>query len=246
MRYRVATRIRSFLRNLFLSRRVEVDLDDEIRSHLEMLTEEHLRAGLSPSAARRAARIDLGGIEQVKEHVRDERSGNWIHHRRRLPLRPAAASEEPGIHVRRGPHARPRHRRDHRHLQRRLRRAAAAAALPRCRTGIMAIFEINLEGHSRRGWPTRTSTTSATRTAASRRSPSTPTTSRPFRARRSRRGRRWRASRPIFSKSFAFSRSSGGTSPPPTRRSAPVRPCSSATATGGSISDRTRISRRRT
>jgi putative ABC transport system permease protein len=79
MRYRVTTRIRSFLRNLFLLRRVEVDLDEEVRSHLDMLTEEHLRAGLSPGDARRAARIDLGGIEHVKEHVRDKRSGNWIH-----------------------------------------------------------------------------------------------------------------------------------------------------------------------
>ena len=79
MRYRVTTRIRSFLRNLFLSRRVEVDLDDEVRSHLDMLTEEHLRAGLSPGDARRAARIELGGIDQVKEHVREKRSGNWIH-----------------------------------------------------------------------------------------------------------------------------------------------------------------------
>jgi predicted permease len=71
--------VRSFLRNLFLSRRVEVDLDQEIHAHLEMLTEENIRAGMSPEEARRAARIELGGIEQVKEQVREERLGNWLH-----------------------------------------------------------------------------------------------------------------------------------------------------------------------
>ncbi len=37
---------RSFLRNLFLSRRVEVDLDQEVHAHLEMLTEENIRLPL--------------------------------------------------------------------------------------------------------------------------------------------------------------------------------------------------------
>jgi predicted permease len=69
---------RSFLRNLFSIRRVEADLDQEVHSHLELLTEENIRAGMPPSEARRAARIDLGGIEQVKEEVRRKRTGNWL------------------------------------------------------------------------------------------------------------------------------------------------------------------------
>ena len=64
---------RSFLRNLFLSRRVEVDLDAEVHSHLEMLVEENIRAGMPPEEAQRAAWIELGGIEQVKEQVREHR-----------------------------------------------------------------------------------------------------------------------------------------------------------------------------
>jgi len=72
-------KVRSFLRNLFSIRRVEVDLDEEVRSHLELLTEENIRAGMSPKEAQRAARIELGGIEQVKELVREERIGNWLH-----------------------------------------------------------------------------------------------------------------------------------------------------------------------
>ncbi|MGD0220943.1 MAG: ABC transporter permease [Terriglobia bacterium] len=70
---------RSFLRNLFLSRRVEVDLDAEVHSHLEMLVEENIRAGMPPEEAQRAAWIELGGIEQVKEQVRERRMGNWLH-----------------------------------------------------------------------------------------------------------------------------------------------------------------------
>jgi macrolide transport system ATP-binding/permease protein len=72
-------KVRSFLRNLFLSRRGEVDLDQEVHSHLEMLIEENIRAGMPPKEAQRAARIELGGIEQVKEQVREKRIGNWLH-----------------------------------------------------------------------------------------------------------------------------------------------------------------------
>jgi len=71
-------KVRSFLRNFFLSRRVELDLDREVHSHLELLTDENIRAGMSPKEAQRAARIELGGIEQVKEQVRKERIGNWL------------------------------------------------------------------------------------------------------------------------------------------------------------------------
>jgi predicted permease len=68
----------SFLRNLFYSRRVEEDLDQEVRSHLEMLIEENIRAGMPPQQARRAARIELGGVDQVKEQVRDARTGAFF------------------------------------------------------------------------------------------------------------------------------------------------------------------------
>lgn len=56
---------RSFLRNLLSSHRVDADLDSEVHSHLEMLMEENLRAGMLENEAERRARIELGGIEQV-------------------------------------------------------------------------------------------------------------------------------------------------------------------------------------
>lgn len=72
-------RVRIFLRNLFLSDRVDADLDEEVHSHLEMLTQENLRTGMREAEAQRRARIELGGIEQVKEQVREQRFGNWLH-----------------------------------------------------------------------------------------------------------------------------------------------------------------------
>ena len=70
---------RSFFRNLFFLGRRDSDLDQEIRSHLEMLIEENIRAGMPPKEAQRTARIDLGGGEQVKEQVREVRMGNWLY-----------------------------------------------------------------------------------------------------------------------------------------------------------------------
>ena len=72
-------KVRRLLRHLFLSRRVEADLDPELPSHVEMLIEEEIRASMPPREAQRAARIALGGIQQVKEQVREERIGNWLH-----------------------------------------------------------------------------------------------------------------------------------------------------------------------
>jgi predicted permease len=72
-------KLRSFLRNLFCCHRVDADLDHEVHSHLSMLIDENIRAGMSPGEAQRAARMELGGIEQVKEQVRDRRMGNWLH-----------------------------------------------------------------------------------------------------------------------------------------------------------------------
>jgi hypothetical protein len=53
---------------------MERELDVELQFHLDMLAAEHVRRGMSPEAARRAALTLFGGVEQVKEDVRD----TWI------------------------------------------------------------------------------------------------------------------------------------------------------------------------
>jgi len=75
---RLFVEFQSFLRNLFSSRSVDADLDQEVHAHLDMLTDENLRAGMSAAEAQRAARMELGGIEQVKEQVREQRLGCWL------------------------------------------------------------------------------------------------------------------------------------------------------------------------
>jgi predicted permease len=71
-------RLRSMARNLVRKDRVEHDLDDEIRGYLDMLTEEKIRRGLPRAEARREATIELGGVEQVKEQVREARLGSVL------------------------------------------------------------------------------------------------------------------------------------------------------------------------
>src|SRR5215510_3634492 len=62
------------LRGLFLKRKLEQELEEEIRSHLEMQIEDNLRQGMNPDEARYQAMRKFGGVEQVKESYRDRRS----------------------------------------------------------------------------------------------------------------------------------------------------------------------------
>ena len=71
-------RVCSFFRNLIHKQRVERDLDEEIRAYLDEVTDEKIQSGLSPQEARRTALIELGGVEQVKEQVREVRTGFFL------------------------------------------------------------------------------------------------------------------------------------------------------------------------
>jgi predicted permease len=66
-------KLRLRLRSLLRRARVEEELDEEIRFHLERLTEEHIAAGMAPRDARYAALRDMGGLDQRKEECRDAR-----------------------------------------------------------------------------------------------------------------------------------------------------------------------------
>ncbi|HYL92397.1 MAG TPA: ABC transporter permease [Alphaproteobacteria bacterium] len=57
---------------------VEQELDREVGSYLQLLTEEKVRAGMDRSSAHRAALIELEGMQQVKEKVREARTGAWL------------------------------------------------------------------------------------------------------------------------------------------------------------------------
>ena len=53
-------------------------MDEELRAAVEILAEEKMREGIEPREARRRALIELGGLEQVKEKVRDVRMGVFL------------------------------------------------------------------------------------------------------------------------------------------------------------------------
>lgn len=58
------------LRGLFRKKQVERELDEELRGYLEAAVSEKMRRGMSREEALRAARIEMGGAESVKEQVR--------------------------------------------------------------------------------------------------------------------------------------------------------------------------------
>jgi putative ABC transport system permease protein len=66
------------LRSLFRGAQADQELDDELRDHLDLKTEQYVAHGMTQEEAHRRARLDLGGIEQTKEKCRDNRRVNWI------------------------------------------------------------------------------------------------------------------------------------------------------------------------
>jgi predicted permease len=67
----ILSRVIGGLRGLFQKNRTEQELDDELREYLEKVTEEKVSAGMSRDAAVRAARVEIGSVEAVKDRVRD-------------------------------------------------------------------------------------------------------------------------------------------------------------------------------
>jgi hypothetical protein len=63
---------------VFRRGRVERELDEELKFHLDRLVEEGVASGLSPREARNAALRAMGGLEQKKEEARDMRPTRWL------------------------------------------------------------------------------------------------------------------------------------------------------------------------
>ena len=62
---------------LWRRRQMEDQLERELHFHLDQHTSELIERGYEPAEARRQARLDLGGPEQVKEQCRDARGTRW-------------------------------------------------------------------------------------------------------------------------------------------------------------------------
>ena len=72
------SRIRALCRNLFRRTVVEQDLSAELAQAFEFLVETKIRDGKSTSEARRLVAIELGGVEQLKEEIRELKAGYYL------------------------------------------------------------------------------------------------------------------------------------------------------------------------
>ena len=66
------------LRSLFRRKKVEAEMDEELRFHFENHISKLVQSGLTPEEARRRARLEFGGIEQIKEEHRDARGVRFL------------------------------------------------------------------------------------------------------------------------------------------------------------------------
>ena len=71
-------RLLSIVRWIARRDRAEQDLNDELQAFVDMAADDAVRDGATPAEARRRAMLQLGGLEQVKEHVRTGRHGAWL------------------------------------------------------------------------------------------------------------------------------------------------------------------------
>ena len=72
--YTLPLRLRSFFRR----KRVDLELKDELRDHLDQQIKENLAVGMSPEDARYSALRALGGVTQIEQQCRDARAGSVI------------------------------------------------------------------------------------------------------------------------------------------------------------------------
>jgi len=66
------------VRSLFRRRRIEAEMAEEMRAHLEMQAQANRAAGMEPAEARDAALRRFGGVEQIKEQCRDGFGWGWL------------------------------------------------------------------------------------------------------------------------------------------------------------------------
>ena len=76
--YALGARLRALLR----PERSDHELNDELSFHVAMQTQANRAQGMSESEAERRARLALGGVQQLKEGLWDQRSVPWFDHLR--------------------------------------------------------------------------------------------------------------------------------------------------------------------
>jgi predicted permease len=68
----------SWLKRFFCSARMDCEADAELRHHFELMVAERMRWGMTEDEARRAARLEFGGHEQLMENCRESRGTTLV------------------------------------------------------------------------------------------------------------------------------------------------------------------------
>src|SRR5688572_914775 len=71
-------KLQSRFRALFRKRELDAEMEEEMRSHIEMRTRENIDAGMKPEQARSAALRQFGWVESIKDRCREQRGVSWI------------------------------------------------------------------------------------------------------------------------------------------------------------------------
>jgi len=72
------TWLRALWNNVFRGNQLDDDLDEELTAYAELVSAEKVRSGMSPEEACRTTRVEMGGVEQVRQNVRDIHAGVWL------------------------------------------------------------------------------------------------------------------------------------------------------------------------
>lgn len=68
----------NWLRRLTKTDRMEAELDNELRFHIDTMVADKMESGLTAEEAKRAARLEFGGVQQIKEDCRESRGTLWL------------------------------------------------------------------------------------------------------------------------------------------------------------------------
>jgi len=69
------TWLRALWSNFFRRNQLDDDLEKELTAYAELVSAEKVRCGMSPEEASRTTRVEMGGVEQIRQSVRDIRVG---------------------------------------------------------------------------------------------------------------------------------------------------------------------------
>jgi len=110
-------RLRSLAKGVLVRSRIERDMAEEFKFHLERRVEDLTRTGVPPAEAARLARLEFGGGESYKEECREgPRTPVLRRIRTGPPLCVSHAEEQSRLRYRSDPVSGARHRSEHRHL----------------------------------------------------------------------------------------------------------------------------------